>query len=149
VHEGAKKQGDSSEGGQVKILLLAVSLFAVWPMSSGKQYHMTATNSVPGAAGIVKVQKDKDNGNTKLNIKVEHLANPASLTPSENAYVVWVQPRGEEAVKLGAIGVDKNLKGELNVVTTSKDFDVFVTAEQSQNVSTPSEFTVLQAHVSP
>jgi hypothetical protein len=133
----------------VKILLLAVSLLAVWPFSSGKEYHMTAANSVPGATGIVRVQKDKDNGNTKLNIKVEHLANPASLTPSENAYIVWVQPRGEGATKLGAIGVDKSLKGELNVVTTSKDFDVFITAEQSQSASLPSDVKVLQAHVSP
>jgi hypothetical protein len=121
----------------------------VWPFSSGKEYHMTAANSVPGATGIVRVQKDKDNGNTKLNIKVEHLANPASLTPSENAYIVWVQPRGEGATKLGAIGVDKSLKGELNVVTTSKDFDVFITAEQSQSASLPSDVKVLQAHVSP
>jgi hypothetical protein len=140
---------DLGEEGRVNILLLAVSLLSVWPLSSGKQYHMTAANSVPGAAGIVRVQKDKDNGNTKLNIKVEHLANPASLTPSESVYIVWVQPGGEAATKQGALGVDKNLKGELNVVTTSKDFDVFVTAEQSENASVPSDFKVLQAHVSP
>ena len=133
----------------MNILLLTVSLLSTWPLSSGKQYHMTAANGVPGAAGIVRVQKDKNNGNTKLNIKVEHLANPASLTPSENVYIVWVQPGGEAPMKQGAIGVDKNLRGELNVVTTSKDFDVFVTAEQSGSVSTPSGLTVLQAHVSP
>lgn len=131
----------------MKSIPLMVLLLAVWPWSSVKEYHMTASNSVPAATGIVKVQKDKDNGNTKLEIKVSNLADPSRLTPPANNYIVWVRPSGGDAVKQGAIHVDKNLNGELKVVTTSKNCDVFITAEQSESASVPSDVEVLHTHI--
>jgi hypothetical protein len=129
--------------------LAAIALFAIWPFSGGKDYPMTADPSVPAASGTVHVQKDKGNGNTKLDIKVKNLARPSSLNPPATAYIVWVRPNGGEAVKEGSIGVDgKNLDGELHVVTVSKDFDVFITPEQSTTVTTPSSMEVLRTHVS-
>src|SRR4051812_32950125 len=119
-------------------VLLTIALLAVWPFSSGKEYRMAGNSSVPAATGTVKVEKDKDNGNTKLDIKVDHLAKPSSLSPPATSYIVWVRPRDGEATKQGAIGVDNDLKGELKVVTTSKEFDVFITAEQSETVTAPS-----------
>ena len=132
----------------MKIAFAMVALFAIWPFGSSKQYPMTAASAVPAARGTVIVQKDKDNGNMKLDIKVEHLARPASLTPSANAYLVWIRPNGGDAFKQGAIGVDSNLNGELKTETVSKDFDVFITAEQSNSVNSPSDVEVLSAHVS-
>jgi len=129
-------------------VLVTVALLMVWPFSSGKEYRMAGNSSVPAATGTVKVDKDKDNGNTKLDIKVDHLAKPSSLSPPANSYIVWVRPRDGEAVKQGAIGVDNNLKGELKVVTTSKEFDLFITAEQSDTVTSPSGTEVLKTHVS-
>jgi hypothetical protein len=124
-----------------------VSLLAIWPWSSSQEYPMKASNSVPAAAGIVKAQRDKDNGNTKLDIRVWHLANPSRLTPPANAYIVWVRPPDGAAVKQGAIRVDKDQKGEVKLVTEAKDFEVFITAEQSESVDVPSDFQVLRADV--
>ena len=42
------------------------------------------------------------------------------------------------------IGVDKNLSGELKVETVSKDFEVFITAEQSDGATFPSNVEVLR-----
>ena len=131
----------------MRSLVLVCALLAIWPWSSSKEYHMTADRSVPGASGTVKVEKDKDNGNTKLDVSVEHLADPSRLTPPATAYIVWVRPSEGDAVKQGAIRVDKDLKGELKVVTTSKNCDVFITAEQSERASVPSDLEVLRAHV--
>ncbi len=128
--------------------IVMLALLAAWPFSGAKDYSMTADPGVPAASGIVKVQKDKDNSNMKLDIKVDHLARPGSLTPSANNYLVWIRPNGGEAFKQGAIGVDKNLSGELKLETVSKDFDVFITAEQSDSVTVPSGVEVLSAHVS-
>jgi len=128
-------------------LFVMLSLLFIWPWS-GKEFHMTPASSVPAAMGTVKVEKDKDNGNTKLDIKVEHLAKPSSLTPPANAYLVWVRPNGGDAVKQGAIGVNNDLKGELKVVTVLKDFDLLITAEQSETVTVPSNVEVLKTHVS-
>lgn len=132
----------------MKVFLVAVSLLAIWPMSSGKKYHMTADASVPAASGVVAVQTDKSNGNMELDIKVDNLAQPSNLAPPENVYIVWIRPSGEDAHKQGALGVDKNLKGELRTITTSKNFDVFITAEQSGSVIAPSGVEILQAHLS-
>ncbi len=125
-----------------------LALLAVWPLTATKEFQMTAATSVPAATGTVKAQQAKDNGNIKLDIKVDHLARPSSLTPSANSYLVWIRPNGGEAFKQGAIGVDKNLSGELKLETVSKDFDVLITAEQSDSVTSPSSVEVLSAHVS-
>ncbi len=129
-------------------LLAAFLLLAIWPMSAGKKYVMTADSSVPAAHGVVVVQTDKDNGNMNLDMKVVNLAEPTNLTPPENVYIVWIRPGGEDAHKQGALGVDKNLKGELRTITTAKNFDIFVTAEQSTSVTVPSGVEILRAHVS-
>ena len=110
---------------------------------------MTSGSNVPAATGTVKVKTDKDNGHTELDIKVDHLAHPSSLNPSANAYLVWVRPGAGAAVKQGAIRVNNDLKGELKVVTVAKDFDLIITAEQSESVSIPSQVDVLHTHVSP
>ena len=140
---------DPAEFGEnVKITIAMVALLAVWPFNSAKEYHMTSGVSVPAATGTVKVQRDKDNGNIKLDIKVDHLARPSSLTPSAGSYLVWIRPNGGEALKQGAIGVDKNLSGELKVETVSKDFDLFITAEQANSATLPSNVEVVRTHVS-
>jgi hypothetical protein len=50
-------------------------------------------------------------------------------------------------VKQGAIRVDENQKGEVKLVTMAKDFEVIITAEQSENADVPSDFQVLRADV--
>jgi hypothetical protein len=127
-------------------LPLMVLLLLIWPFSSGKEYHMTASSLVPAASGTVKVQKDQ-NGNAKLDIKVSNLADPARLTPPEDKYVVWIRPNDGEARKQGALSVDNDLNGELETVTTSKDCEVFITAEQSASVSVPTGPEVLHTHI--
>jgi len=108
---------------------------------------MKASSSTPAAAGIVRVQKDKDSGNTKMDVKVWHLADPSRLTPSANAYIVWVRTRDGAVVRQGGIRVDKNQKGQVKLVTVEKDFEVFITAEQSETADVPSDFHVLSADV--
>jgi hypothetical protein len=132
----------------MKIAIAMFAMLAVWPFPYAKDYHMTPGVEVPAATGLVKVQKDKDNGDTKVDIRVDHLARPSSLTPSADVYLVWIRPNGGEALKQGAIGVDKNLSGELKVETGSKDFDVFITAEQGDSAAFPSSVEVLRTHVS-
>lgn len=41
----------------------------------------------------------------------------------------------------------KALKGELRVVTVSKEFDLFVTAEQNEGVLEPLGVRILDTHV--
>lgn len=123
-------------------LLLAAAAFAA------KKFPLTAAPSVPAARGQVEVNKDK-NGNTRLRMKVEHLASPESLTPPKTTYVVWLQERGANPENQGQLRVDKNLKANFETVTPLKSFDVLVTAEQEATAKAPSDTEVLKATVQP
>jgi hypothetical protein len=124
-----------------------MAMLAIWPLPSGKDYQMSPDPSVPAASGTVHVQKDKDNGNVKLDIKVKHLARPANLNPPATTYLVWIRPSSGDASKQGAIGVDHDLNGELHTETVSKNFDLFITAESGETVNEPSSTQVLRTHI--
>jgi len=97
----------------------------------------------PAATGKVDFGKD-ENGNTKAKVEVKHLAKPESLVPAKTHYVVWVQPTGKEAESVGALRVNDDLNGELEFVTTHREFDIFVTAEDSPRVTSPSGTEVMR-----
>ena len=115
---------------------------------AAKKYPMTASSIVPGARAEVAISKDK-NGNTKLKMIVQHLANLENLTPRAAAYVVWLQERGGSSENQGQLKVDKNLKATFETVTPLKSFDVFVTAEQDSRATSPSGPEVLRATIQP
>jgi hypothetical protein len=109
---------------------------------------MTAASIVPGARAAVAISKDK-NGNTRLKMTVQHLANLENLTPRAAAYVVWLRERSGNAENQGQLKVDKNLKATFLTVTPLKSFDVFVTAEQDLRAKDPSGPEVLKATIQP
>jgi hypothetical protein len=125
-------------------MLLALILF--WPFGGSEKVPMVAGTQTPAARGTVTVHISSNN-NSRLDLKVQALAKPSSLTPAANAYVVWVQPPGEPAQNEGELKVDKNLNGELHTETSYKRFKVFVTAEQNAQVHAPSGPEVLTADV--
>src|SRR3954462_6538947 len=98
------------------VLLLFTA--AIW----AKKFPLTVDKSVPAARGQVDVGRDK-NGNTKVELEVEHLASPENLTPPKSAYVVWFQERGGEPSNQGSLKPGKNLKGSFQSVTQMKSFD--------------------------
>ena len=117
-------------------------------VATAKKYPLTADKSVPAARGQVDVGNDK-NGNTKVEIEVEHLAAPENLTPARTAYVVWFQERGAEPVNQGSLRPGKNLKAKFKSVTPLKSFDVLVSAEADPTAKSPSGPEVLRASVQP
>src|SRR5215213_3080912 len=81
-------------------LALAGLLTVLTTVGSAKKFPLTAAESVPAARGEVDVGRDK-NGNTKVELKVEHLAAPENLTPPKAAYIVCFQERGAEPLNQG------------------------------------------------
>lgn len=123
-------------------------MLALPGVAPAKKFPLTADKAVPAARGQVDVGRDK-NGNTKVELEVEHLAMPENLTPPRTMYVVWFQERGSEAMSQGALKPDKNLKARFKGVTPMKSFDVFVTAESDAMVKAPSGPEVLRGSVQP
>jgi hypothetical protein len=119
--------------------------FAGW--SWGKTYTMQATSIVPGAIGTIEAKADKNGGNTQVELKVEHLAKPALLSPPATSYVVWLQEQGSQPVNQGVLRVGDDQKTELKMTTAASKFSVFVTAEDDARPKSPSNRVILRSDV--
>lgn len=132
--------------GFVAMAALFLGFFGLFG-SSGRTFHLMPGTMVPAATGTVHVKRGKNNPNMDLDIKVKNLALPGSLTPPANEYIVWIEPHGDQPLKQGAIGVDGKLQGELKTQTTAKNFNVIITAERSEAVTSPSGPVILHGHI--
>jgi hypothetical protein len=130
----------------IRNLLLILAVVVAFASCTQKM-NFTKSYVVPAAEGYVKVKKDNNN-NYDLTVTVENLAKPGDLSPSREAYVVWMQSDRNSLQKLGQIVVssglfNNSLNGKLNTTTTVKPYLVFITAERDANVSSPIGETIL------
>lgn len=129
-------------------LPLVFVLAFVWPFGGGgHKVQMMAGTATPGAQATITV-KTGANGNTALDIKAQNLAAPDSLTPAENAYVVWIEPPDQAAQNEGQLRTNQKEQAELHTESAYKRFQVFITAEQNAQVQTPSGPKILSADIS-
>jgi hypothetical protein len=130
-----------------KLALFIAITFLLTTAAWSREDKLTNTGLAPAAAGTVSTSNDR-NGNTEIEVKVKHMATPQSLTPPAQNYLVWVQPRGQQAELLGALRINADsLEGSLKGTTTYKDFDVLVTAENSTKPDVPSDAVILKGTV--
>jgi hypothetical protein len=141
-----------------------VAACALGGSPGGPQYPLTSSPRTPAAEGNINVDSGP-NGNTKLSIKVRHLAPPSSVTSTATTYVAWIVPRAASAaasdqtnqetaraneqqpINVGAIMVDDDLKGTLETITPFRQFDLMITPEPSPVAMRPSNKPVLTARV--
>ena len=126
--------------------LLALSNFSCF---GPRTIQLTASPEIPAAQSSAKVSST-DNGNTKIDFSVKHLAPPGRVSPGATVYIVWVRGNQSDAraQNLGALRVDSDLSGALSAVTPLRAFELFVTPEPSQSVTEPSGRRVLYTSVS-
>jgi hypothetical protein len=130
---------------RIYLVFIAALLFVVAGCGE-KQVRLTPGTSVPAATAVAKVSQD-DNGNTIVDLKVKHLAKPENLSPAKAVYMVWIQPQGAAPIKQGQLNVNDNLEAEFRTPTTYKSFEIFVTAEDSTSVTSPSGQEVLRQDI--
>jgi hypothetical protein len=131
---------------QRKLFLFAAFILLVNLLVWAREDRLTNTGLNPAAEGKVITGTDR-NGNTEIDVQVKHMATPESLTPAQQGYVVWVQPRGKPPEALGSLRVNNDLEGSLKATTPYKDFDIFVTAESLPKPKTPSGMVILKGTV--
>ncbi len=127
-------------------LHLIVFLFLAALLSWAREDRLNNTGTAPAAMGTIVTSNDR-NGNTRVEVKVKHMASPQSLTPSKNAYVVWIQPHGQPPQSLGQLRINEKLEGSLKATTPEKIFDVFITAEDNPRPDSPSGTEILRGSV--
>lgn len=130
------------------LLLVTGTLSACGTMSGGggsaaaiqsKTVELATSQQIPAAQGEMSV-KDAGNNNTQVELSIKHLAPPQKIDAQATTFMVWAKPSSDlrRAQPLGALVVDKDLKGKLTATTPYRNFEVFVTAETSSQVEDPS-----------
>jgi hypothetical protein len=117
-------------------VLLIVMVALVWTGCGGRKVPMVPAPSVPAATGTVNLGADS-NGNTQVDLKVQHLAKPQNLTPPKSTYVVWIQARDGRPENQGQLQVNDNLEGEFKTTTPLRTFDIYITAEDGASATVP------------
>jgi hypothetical protein len=111
-----------------------------------KPQEMHSAAEAPASEGTVRVTAG-ENGNSKLSIRVKHLASPSRMSADSTVYVVWVQPREGERQNVGALTLNKDLEGSLETLTPHRRFTLSVTPEPSGQAASPSHEPVFTYEV--
>lgn len=109
-------------------------------------WTMHSTDKLPAAQGKVQVATEKD-GNHEVKVEVKHMAPPERIYEGTSTYVVWLKAENGEFQNVGSLNVDKDLNGKLETKTPFSNFNVLVTAEETNAATTPSPHHVLNAKV--
>ncbi len=126
----------------ITIIIIATSLLLV--TACDKKVKFTISPSVPAATAKGKVGKDR-NGNTTVQFEVRNLALPEKLTPSRKFYVVWIQPPGQLPENRGRLTLNNSLTGKKTITTPHREFDVFITAEDTITGTFPAGEQIMRA----
>ncbi len=126
----------------VTVYFVAPLLCGMVAFSSCATKAAFATSTVvPAAEGQVKIKKD-GNDNYKIELHVEHLADPKRLQPSKEYYVVWAQTEHDVVKNLGQLKsstgwFSDTRKASLETVSPFKPEVVFITAEDQVDIPHP------------
>jgi hypothetical protein len=116
--------------------------------SCAKKVAFRTSTIVPAARGDVKIQRD-DNKNYLIKIELENLAEVERLESSKKAYVVWMETEDSVAKNIGQIQSGSNflsskLKASFETVTPVKPTKIYITAEDSADVQSPSNQLIME-----
>jgi hypothetical protein len=111
------------------------------PFWRPKAQQMHSAEGVLASEGTVRVS-DGDNGNTKLSVRVKHLAPPSKVEADSTVYVVWIQPKEGDWQNVGALTLSEDLEGSLDTLTPHRRFKVSVTPEPNGQAAAPSHEAV-------
>lgn len=130
------------------IIKRAFLLMGVVVLSAACAKKVTFPGSpvVPAAEARAKLESD-DNGNTRISLRIKHLAQAKKLHPPQATYVVWLQTPDGRVVNLGQLSIGDNLAGELETVSPFREFRLFVSAEPGPEIWVPSGQTVLATEI--
>ena len=123
-------------------LVLAASLAAA---CGPTKYAVIGTDLVAGADGAVTADVKRDQGTTKLTVRVEHLAPPARVKPGKTTFVAWQRKDSQTTWnRIGGLEYDEgNRRGELAATVPETRFELIVTAEDAVSVVSPSPDVVM------
>lgn len=124
--------------------ILSFIFAAILISSCSKKVVFPTSQVLPAANAVVKIDKN-DNNNYEIELDVENMAKPDRLNPPRRTYVVWMVSEKNGTINMGNLKISNKLKGSLDAFTPYKPICFFVTAEETQDVVTPSTQVVLNS----
>jgi len=128
------------------VIPMLAGLVVIHAGCASRQQSMLSGSTVPASEGTVSAIQT-ENGNTKVSIRVKHLAVPSKVAPDATVYVVWIKPRNGVPQNVGAMILNKNLEGSLDTVTSHNRFQVIITPEPSGRVREATHEPVFTSNV--
>ncbi|HWG38895.1 MAG TPA: hypothetical protein VN690_14375 [Terriglobales bacterium] len=129
------------------LLALAFAAAATLAPAARAQHLVMPSSAVVPAAHIELELGTDGNGNTTVDLKATHLAQPASLSPAAQVYMVWVQPAGGTPERKGLLKPGTDLNAEVEFITPATHFELFLTAESGPEAASPSGTELVRASV--
>lgn len=124
--------------------ILSFLFAAILISACSKKIVFPVSEVLPAATAQVKIDKT-DNNNYKMELEVENMAKPDRLNPPRKNYVVWMVTEKNGTINMGNLKINNKLNGSLEGATPFKPICFFVTAEDKQDVDTPSTQVVLDS----
>ena len=125
----------------VRAMVLAFSLGALSACATGIPF-MPSTAS-PAAVGAVHTELDS-NGNAWVELELQHLALPGTLSPPRKTYVLWAESQFGRTVLLGQIKIAKDRSAEWQGTVPFEKFRMILSAEDIAWPERPREPYVVQ-----
>jgi hypothetical protein len=111
-------------------------------LGCAQKVDFQARPMVPASDVTAKVTRDR-NENAKINLDIDHLAQPQSLVPPRALYVVWAETPQGRTINLGRLKVNDNRSAKFEGVTPLEKFRLLITAEDQADALVPSRQIVL------
>lgn len=121
----------------MKTLTIALAAAACAALCGCFGPRLTTSSDLRQVEGSVSFRRMRD-AQTRIDLTVNHLTQPEELEQPGRRYVAWVRADGAvPPVNIGALEIDKEMRGELHALTHLTRFDLFVTAEASAQNDSP------------
>ncbi len=123
----------------VRILVLLSAIILIVPVNAcAQRVKFSKSVIVPAAQGVVLVKKDKNN-NYLIKVNIDNLAAPERLTPSKQAYVLWMitednMPKNIGKIKVATKFLSTKLKASFETVSAIRPTRIFITAENDASI---------------
>jgi hypothetical protein len=130
-------------------ILVAVLAVPVVGCGGPLRYTPRSTSRAPEADATIVAHINRDQSNTRLQIRVEHLAPPDRIQPGATAYVAWSRAgQAGQWMRIGALQYNPSSRiGELETIAPDTSFDFQITAESAPTVGSPSPNVVVQQRI--
>ena len=130
--------------------LRLISLFVVAIIAACNpvaDYALVGSAYVPAAHGDIQIEKI-DKKQILVTATLDHLVPPERIELGLTHYIVWFAPVGEHPMRQGALDYDAETQvGRASIPTSLLEFEVQITAENSETPNQPSDLLVTSQKV--